>query len=155
MIQTFTKEQIIHLLNQPNRNTFTSLRDYTIMLLLFETGMRIGELTRLKLEDVNLKDQEIRIIKGKGGKPRRVPFQKTCSRVFKTYLEERKDVETNALFITVTVDNEQFGMRTIQENIQSYERMSHESFTFHCDVNVLNDINAISPMRRYKTIYYN
>ncbi|MDB5052653.1 MAG: integrase [Bacilli bacterium] len=125
MIQTFTKEQILNLLNQPNRNTFTGLRDYTIMMLLFETGMRIGELTKLKLEDVNFKEHEIRIVKGKGGKPRRVPFQKTCSRVLKTYLEERKDVETNALFITV--DNEQLGMRTIQENIQTYGRLARIS----------------------------
>ncbi|WP_261807886.1 site-specific integrase [Paenibacillus sp. N3.4] len=39
MIQTFTKEQVVALLEQPDRNTFSGFRDYTMMLVLLETGM--------------------------------------------------------------------------------------------------------------------
>ncbi|WP_249226923.1 hypothetical protein [Alicyclobacillus mengziensis] len=32
------------MLHAPNHNTFAGLRDYTIMMLLLETGMRVSEL---------------------------------------------------------------------------------------------------------------
>ncbi|MFC4767198.1 tyrosine-type recombinase/integrase [Effusibacillus consociatus] len=118
MIQTFTKEQVIQLLNLPNRDTFTGLRDYTIMLILLETGMRLSELVALTVSDVNLKEFEIRILSGKGRKARRVPIQKTCTQVLKRYLLERGDVETDALFINI--DNGPLHLRTIQDMISSY-----------------------------------
>ncbi|MEB3103737.1 tyrosine-type recombinase/integrase [Ferviditalea candida] len=118
MIQTLTKEQVILLLNQPDRNTFSGLRDYTLMMVLLETGMRIGECIALEIDDVNLKECEIRIKMGKGRKARRVPIQKTCVQVLKSYLAERGELETKALF--VNIDNKPLHRRTIQENIQEY-----------------------------------
>jgi len=41
MLQTFTKEQVASLLEQPNLKTFTGYRDFTMMVLLLATGMRI------------------------------------------------------------------------------------------------------------------
>lgn len=125
MIQTLTKEQVVHLLNQPDCDSFSGLRDYTIMLLLLETGMRISECMNLEMDDVRLKDQEIHIKLGKGRKFRRVPIQKTCIRALKKYLEERGDADTNALFINV--DNGPLHKRTTQENIQTYGKMAQIS----------------------------
>lgn len=122
MIQTLTKEQMIGLLNQPNQNTFTGFRDYTIMLILLETGIRISECIGLEIDDVNLKEQEIRIKMGKGRKSRRVPIQKTCVQVLKKYIEERGEADTTALFINV--DNGPLNKRTVQENIQEYGKMA-------------------------------
>ncbi len=122
MIQTLTKEQIVLLLNQPDCNSFTGLRDYTIMILLLETGMRITECMNLELDDINLKDQEIHIRLGKGRKSRRVPIQKTCIRALKKYLEERGNADTNALFINI--DGGPVHKRTIQENIQTYGKIA-------------------------------
>lgn len=118
MIQTLTKEQVLHLLNQPDRNTFSGLRDYTLMMLLLETGMRIGECIALEVDDVNLKEGEVRIKLGKGRKGRRVPIQKTCIQILKNYLAERGELETKALF--VNIGDNPVHRRTIQENIQEY-----------------------------------
>lgn len=122
MIQTFTKEQVLALLNQPNRHTFTGFRDYTMMMVMLETGMRIGELLNLKVGDLFLKEMEIRIIKGKGGKARRVPIQKTCVKILTQYLDERGDADTDWLF--VNVEGTALHMRTIQENIQEYGKFA-------------------------------
>lgn len=122
MIQTFTKEQLLALLNQPNRHTFTGFRDYTIMMVMLETGMRIGEMLNLKIGDLFLKEMQIRIVRGKGGKARRVPIQKTCVKVLKQYLVERGDVETDWLF--VNVEGTALHTRTIQENIQEYGKLA-------------------------------
>lgn len=47
MIQTFTKEQVVSIFEQRDKKTFTGYRDFTMMMLL-ETGMRMGELCHLK-----------------------------------------------------------------------------------------------------------
>lgn len=122
MIQTLTKEQAVRLLNQPDCETFSGLRDYTIILLLLETGMRISDCINLELDDINLKEQEIRIRLGKGRKARRVPIQKTCVKALKKYLEERGDTDTKALF--VNIDSGPINKRTVQENIQKYGKMA-------------------------------
>jgi integrase/recombinase XerD len=44
MIQTFTKEQVVSIFEQPDKKTFTGYRDFIMMMVLLETGMRISEL---------------------------------------------------------------------------------------------------------------
>lgn len=118
MVQTFTKEQVAALLEQPDRKTFTGIRDYTMMVVLFETGMRISELCRLKLGDLFFKEQEIRIMKGKGGKARRVPFQQTCAKIVRKYLDLRGDLETDMLFVNIS--NEGISTRALQDKMHDY-----------------------------------
>lgn len=121
MIPSFSKQQVLELLNQPNRNTFVGLRDYTMMMLLLETGIRIQELLSLQIQDVIFSENELRVM-GKGRKARRVPFQKTCANVLKMYLRERGELQTNVLF--VTLDNRPIHPRTVQENIHEYGKIA-------------------------------
>ncbi|MGG6310353.1 tyrosine-type recombinase/integrase [Paenibacillus macerans] len=118
MIQTFTKEQVATLLEQPDRKTFNGYRDFTMMVLLFETGMRISELCNLKIGDLFFKEQEIRITRGKGGKARRVPFQQTSTKVVGRYLDIRGELETDSLF--VNINNKPISTRALQEKMQVY-----------------------------------
>ncbi|MCY9532999.1 tyrosine-type recombinase/integrase [Paenibacillus alvei] len=57
--EVFTDDHVIKLLEAPNRRTYTGLRDYAMMLVLCDTGLRIKELTNLKLSDVDLKRNQI------------------------------------------------------------------------------------------------
>lgn len=118
MLQTFTKEQVAALLERPDRKTFTGCRDYTMMMVLFETGMRISELCNLKIGDLFFKEQEFRITRGKGGRARRVPFQQTCAKIVRNYLDIRGDLGTDALF--VNINNESISTRALQEKMQEY-----------------------------------
>lgn len=101
MIHTFTEEQVEQILAVPDQNTFTGLRDYTIMLLFLETGMRANEMSNLKLSDVNFEENTIHIQIGKGRKSRSVPIQTTCIRFLKKYLEERGEQSFDHLWITI------------------------------------------------------
>lgn len=109
------------MLQQPDKTTFTGLRDYTILLLLLETGIRIGELKALCIEDVNLKKRELRIRKA-GGRARIAPFQKTCAKTLQAYLTERGECSTKILFISI--ENEPLHLRTLQERIHDYGIMA-------------------------------
>ncbi|WP_214629602.1 tyrosine-type recombinase/integrase [Paenibacillus agaridevorans] len=123
MIQTFTKEQVVSIFEQPDKKKFTGYRDFTMMMVLLETGMRIGELCHLKTGDIFFKELEIRITKGKGGRARRVPFQQTCGKIIRNYLDIRGDLETDALF--VNIDNQQISTRALQDKMQAYGNMAN------------------------------
>jgi integrase/recombinase XerD len=122
MIHTFSKEQILQLLQMPNQETFTGLRNYTMMLVLLETGLRASELLDLKLADVLFKDKEIRVHKGKGRKARIVPFQRTCGRAIQHYIDMRGDLPTDILFISI--DNKPLQLRSFQEILHDYGEMA-------------------------------
>ena len=55
-IEAFTVKQLQALLNAPDRRTFTGQRDYTFMLLLLETGIRLKEAEGKLVEGVKLSE---------------------------------------------------------------------------------------------------
>ncbi|MCY8489348.1 tyrosine-type recombinase/integrase [Bacillus atrophaeus] len=59
IVQTFSAEQLEKLLKQPDLRTFTGFRDYCLMLLLLETGVRVNELIGMELQDVRIKEGAI------------------------------------------------------------------------------------------------
>jgi site-specific recombinase XerD len=82
-------------------------RAYAIVEILLQTGVRIGELARLRLEDVQFgtggKDGELVIRAFNRHEERSVPLNSKVQRAIKTYLEERpKGVKNNHLFVTRT-----------------------------------------------------
>ena len=60
----------------PKKN-FIELRNKAIFELLYATGMRISELTNLKLTDIDFENRLLRVM-GKGKKERIVPFNETA-----------------------------------------------------------------------------
>ena len=56
------------------------VRNLLILEMLFATGVRVSELVNIKLDDIDVKNREIKIF-GKGGKPRIVYFNKVCQEV--------------------------------------------------------------------------
>lgn len=59
VVETYTREQLRDLFQQPNLETFVGLRDYAIMTILLETGIRVRELTDIKLNDIRWEDSQI------------------------------------------------------------------------------------------------
>lgn len=68
-----------------------ALRGRAILELLFSTGLRVSELSKLKIEDINLKRDEF-TIKGKGSKHRIVFISSVAREAVRRYLEARKDL---------------------------------------------------------------
>lgn len=101
MIYTFTEEQVELILKQPDRNTFTGLRDYVMMIVLLETGVRVMELANMKVSDLLFEEQTIRIPMAKGRKSRRVPIQRTCMTELLKYIQERDQQPFDDLWISI------------------------------------------------------
>lgn len=65
--------------------TNLGIRNRMIIELLFATGVRVSEATNIKINDINFKEREIKII-GKGKKQRIVYFNKVCQEVMSNYV---------------------------------------------------------------------
>lgn len=81
------------------RDACESKRDLAVVDLLASTGMRIGELIRLDVADVNLQEREC-IVTGKGNKQRPVYFDARAKLHLAEYLETRVD-NNSALFVSL------------------------------------------------------
>lgn len=82
--------EIERLINAPDRATAKGKRDRAILEILYGTGMRVGELVRLKLPDVRLEEGVI-LVRGKGKKERLVPFGKHAKDALTDWLKERPE----------------------------------------------------------------
>jgi len=64
-----------------------ALRDDAILELLYAAGLRVSELTDLRVEDVSLEEGRV-LVRGKGDKERVVPIGVAAVRALKVYLEQ-------------------------------------------------------------------
>jgi integrase/recombinase XerD len=81
-------------------NTFLGSRDYAILLILLDTGLRASEFLSIKLNDIEFRERKILIRNGKGGKFRYVFFGNQSNSAINRYLRIRKD-DIDYLWISV------------------------------------------------------
>lgn len=81
------------------RDSCLQIRDLAMIDLLYSTGIRVGELVNLNINDINFEEREC-IVYGKGNKQRKVYFDAKTKVHLKRYLEQRKDC-SEALFVTL------------------------------------------------------
>lgn len=96
----FTEAEVERILHQPNLRRFTGFRDFTMMLLLLDTGIRLTELSSLLICDLDWRDGVIHITRGKSNKSRFVPLQNTCAVQLRSYVQLRGKTAHDALWIT-------------------------------------------------------
>lgn len=97
--KTVVKEIISDECMEQMRDACNEIRDLAMIDLLYSTGIRVGELVRLNISDINLEQREC-IVFGKGDKERRVYFDAKAKVHLKEYLSSRKD-DNPALFVTL------------------------------------------------------
>jgi integrase/recombinase XerC len=76
-----------------SRNADMTVRDRAIFELLYSSGLRVGELVSLHVQDVDLKNGWVRVI-GKGNKERYVPVGSKALEALEHYLPVRTLIET-------------------------------------------------------------
>lgn len=85
-IQYLEKNEMNAILNAPSKKTRQGIRDFAILLFMYNTGARADEVASLKIRDIYLPNNKketpfVRII-GKGNKERRCPlWKKTCDTI--------------------------------------------------------------------------
>ena len=88
---TFSEKELTKLLAQTDKGTSEGFRDYCIILTFIDTGIRLGELAELKVNDVDYEQNLFRVM-GKGQKERFVPFGRRVAKVLMKYqMKHRPD----------------------------------------------------------------
>ena len=77
-------------------NDFIGMRDYLIMDLFYQTGIRRSELIQLQISDIDFEGQVIKVL-GKGNKERLIPINRDIRLQIETYLALRKTTFPNIL----------------------------------------------------------
>jgi integrase/recombinase XerD len=101
-ISPLTPRQMRKVLHSFNSKTYLGLRNYTIVRLFLDTGMRLGELSRLQLNELNLEDGFV-MVHGKGGRDRYVPIGREMVKCLWRYMKRRALTDVNLsphLFLT-------------------------------------------------------
>jgi integrase/recombinase XerC len=100
--RTVSVEEAFALCEAPDTTTPPGLRDAAMIELLYGTGLRISELCRLDLRDVDLARRTARVF-GKGRKERVVPFHDTCAAAIERWIDEGRTAlvreDDGALFV--------------------------------------------------------
>ena len=103
------------------RDSCTTLRDLAMIDLLYSTGIRVGELVRLNIEDVNFESREC-VVFGKGDKERRVYFDAKTKIHLKNYLESRRDTN-RALFVSLLAPYNRLAISGVEIRLRKMGRM--------------------------------
>ena len=83
-----SEDEMAALIDASGGDTALARRDRAILELFYASGLRLGELAGLDLDDVNLSAKMVRVL-GKGGKERIVPFNASAAAAVRAYLKER------------------------------------------------------------------
>ena len=96
-------------------------RNYGLLQLLLQTGLRVGELTSLKLGDVQIRDRSGQVQVREGNKEREIPLNASARRALGAYLQLRHEAQPgDPLFLS---DRDRaFSPRAIQTLLQRLTR---------------------------------
>ena len=88
-VPILSEQELSRLLKVTEGKGFEQRRDHAMILLFFDTGIRLGEMSGLKLDDVDLDIHDVVHVMGKGGRGRAVPFGHRTGTALDRYLRER------------------------------------------------------------------
>jgi integrase/recombinase XerC len=99
-------------------------RNYALIELLLETGLRVSEAADLHVSDVDLHDRSgvVLVREGKGRKQRKVPVNSTARRALKLYLKGREPLRQEDHLFLSERGGRPLSLRTIQATVSAVAR---------------------------------
>ena len=102
VIQPYSSEEVGCMLESVDTSTGAGMRDYAIMLLAFETGLRGVDIRKIKLSDIDWRHGRIRICQNKTSEPLILPLTGRAMNAIADYvLKCRPDCGLDEVFLTV------------------------------------------------------
>lgn len=98
------------------RDTCTELRDLAMIDFLVSTGVRVGELVKINISDINFNERQC-VVLGKGNKERTVYFNARAKIHLQNYLATRDDSET-ALFVSLSKPNSRLTISGVENRLR-------------------------------------
>jgi len=84
--KSLTESEVERLLNAPDISSPLGQRDRAMMEVLYSSGLRVSELVRLRMDEINLRQGVLRVI-GKGNRERLVPLGEEAQSWLEQYMK--------------------------------------------------------------------
>jgi site-specific recombinase XerD len=104
-------------------------RDYAILQVFLQTGLRVEELTKLLLTDIDL-DGQTMLINGKGNKQRTVYLEKKATQALRAHLADRPRSLDQHLFLNYQGTG--LSARGVMDIVQKYRNLAGIAKRFSC-----------------------
>ena len=123
-----TVEEAVKLIEtvRNDKESKTHLRDYAIIVLFLNTGMRLSELVGLNLESIDPEITKVKVL-GKGSKERMIYLNKAARSALIEYLRQRLDpkhVRTSSNAVFLSGREARISNKTVQWMVQKYLKMA-------------------------------
>lgn len=99
LVRHLTTEEIQALLDAPRPIDWAGIRDRAMLHLCFAAGLRVSELTGLRLEDLSLQPHASILVRGKGRRERSLPLWKQTVGALRAWLAVRGTLAVPELFV--------------------------------------------------------
>lgn len=91
-----------------------SLRDYCIITLFLNCGMRLSELVGLNINDINFNESKMKLL-GKGNKERYIYFNNACKIALAEYLNSRENSINDPDAVFLSRKNKRISKRRVEQ----------------------------------------
>jgi site-specific recombinase XerD len=114
-----TPQQISVLFKAIDTDTILGIRDYAIYALMYQLGLRVGEVHTLNLANLDFDSQQITVI-GKGKKPRTLHMNEELIEILSHYLAVRELFYNNWLTpaLLISKKGNRLAIRTMEDNLK-------------------------------------
>jgi integrase/recombinase XerD len=96
------------------------MRDRFLIAFMYSAGLRINEVSRLKIQDIDIERMQIHVVQSKGNKDRYVPLSKYIAQSFDKYLTLYKPNQ----FLFNSCNGKKFSIRGIQRIFREALKLS-------------------------------
>src|SRR6266496_1907978 len=118
-------DEYMRLLNAAAGNS----RDYAILQLFLQTGIRVSELVGLTLSDIDLEAGTM-LINGKGNKQRTVYLEKKATQALRSYLPKRPRSLDQHVFLDY--QGTHLSVRGVMDIVEKYRKLAGITKQFSC-----------------------
>jgi len=152
--KTLDTDRALQLLEGAVEDDFMAWRDQAILELFYSSGLRLSELTRLDLDDLDLADGLVQV-HGKGSKTRVLPVGRKAREALQAWLAQRSLCNPLDDAVFVSQQGRRLGPRTIQVRVKAagerelgqnlHPHMLRHSFASHL-LESSQDLRAVQEM---------
>ncbi|MCD4753534.1 MAG: tyrosine-type recombinase/integrase [Anaerolineaceae bacterium] len=122
-------EAVLLAKTEPSRRQ--AIRDQSIVIVMLNTGLRLEEITHLKMEDVKLSERKgsLLVRNGKGLRSRTIPLNHSARQALLAWFALRPDSEYNEVFLSS--HGKPIARRSIQHVFERLAKVTREDFSPH------------------------
>jgi site-specific recombinase XerD len=133
-----TVEQVRRLFASIGRDTLLGIRDYAVYALMYQTGLRVGEVHHLNMDDLDLENRKLSVT-GKGGKHRELCLTDELFQVVSEWLALRDRFYHSDLRLALFISKKgnRLAIRTMEDNFKKILAASDLDLPFNVTCHTL------------------